>query len=406
MACDNCHGEAFQEQHTSFEQANFSAANSSCLDVFPWTSRADLQGSMLSIWKLSRLWNYLVGQISPFISSCCKKQGPAWKTCYSRAMCQTKHGSNEIFCDLQGQVAVVTDAHFPGSLKIVCELCNSGAYVVLLVNNLSIGRETALRILQENPSATLSLMCCNLKDLESVRNFATQFHVLNLPLHVLVNAGFPNDGSRQSRDFEKTSVSSTSFSADSEKAQFRSEFYGQFLLSHLLLGKLQQTAFEEGTQTRVVNVLPGNCLYFQVSASEGSTKVSPTKIDLSVLNFTAELSRRLGRSVHGGQASPLVTVNACTLGCVHKLIGSTIDSFDNSEFSPQNSPANIPVCDVYGTLPFQLATDPFLRDISGQYFCCSVQSCEQRKRLPPSKLSAAMYNHSLQVVGLPASPCS
>ena len=330
--------------------------------------------------------------------------------------------------DLRGQVAILTGGTSRMGREVASALCSAGVHVVMAVASLPRGRQVAAEIMQQNPSASLSVSECDLACFSSTRAFADQFLEMGLPLHVLINAAFhcsqqPRGGAAAataSGSAMKRAASQMHLSPDGYEMHFAVGYLGHFLLTELLLPKLQQTAFEEGGQTRIVNVCP----FYSVPSSPGQksskqhqqhqhgaaaaeVRSDARNASLSLALYAAELSRRLASEDPGRLYCPLVTVNACTPAQTQAAVmdsrpGFCLEALSMmcmAPLSPDN--AQPPSCRPDAAVsPVIIASDSNLRDISGRCFEGSSPTKSQWPGMHLTESARDLYDSSLHMVGL------
>ena len=92
--------------------------------------------------------------------------------------------------DMTGRVAIVTGANSGIGFETARCLASQGCHVIMACRNLAKGNAKAESIRKASPSAKLSVLQIDLSQKESVKNFAFEFHSLQVQLHILVlNAG-------------------------------------------------------------------------------------------------------------------------------------------------------------------------------------------------------------------------
>nr|XP_029116693.1 short-chain dehydrogenase TIC 32, chloroplastic [Elaeis guineensis] len=143
--------------------------------------------------------------------------------------------------DGTGLTAIVTGA----SSGIGAETCRvltlRGVHVVMAVRNLSTGSAVKEAIMKEIPTAKVDVMELDLSLMASVRKFAENFNMLNLPLNILINnAGIALVPFMRSRD--------------GIELHFATNYLGHFLLTNLLLENMRITARNSGIEGRIVIV--------------------------------------------------------------------------------------------------------------------------------------------------------
>jgi NAD(P)-dependent dehydrogenase (short-subunit alcohol dehydrogenase family) len=137
---------------------------------------------------------------------------------------------------MEGRVCMVTGANSGIGKATALELAKMGAAVVMVARNSQKGQEALAEIRKETGNNSLDLLIANLSSLESVTQLATQFKAKYPKLHVLVNnAGLFN---------QKRSVT-----ADGYESTFEINYLAPYLLTNLLLDRLEASA-----PSRIVNV--------------------------------------------------------------------------------------------------------------------------------------------------------
>jgi NAD(P)-dependent dehydrogenase (short-subunit alcohol dehydrogenase family) len=131
--------------------------------------------------------------------------------------------------NLTGQVAIVTGANSGIGFSIAASLAQQGATVYLACRNLSKGREALDAIISSLPSNSkenVHLQHLDVSDLNSVRDFASQWTSSPHPLQINMlvhNAGIPN-----------AAVGAKTLDEKGLEVVYVTNFLGSFLLTHLL----------------------------------------------------------------------------------------------------------------------------------------------------------------------------
>jgi len=200
--------------------------------------------------------------------------------------------------DLTGKTVIVTGSDKGIGYYTALDLARRNARVILACRNTSAAEVAAAEIRAQTGNSNVVVYKVDLSLLRSVRQFANEFNQKEQRLDVLVN----NAGLAEVRN-ERTD--------EGLEVIFATNYIGPFLLTHLLLDKLKQSA-----PSRIVNVSSighkffGPCDLSNLNAEKHFTKAeiySYTK--LQIILFTRELSRRL--------AGTGVTVNCLHPGTVN-----------------------------------------------------------------------------------------
>ncbi|XP_053448460.1 retinol dehydrogenase 11-like isoform X2 [Nycticebus coucang] len=137
---------------------------------------------------------------------------------------------------LPGKVAVVTGANTGIGKETAKELAQRGACVYLACRNLQKGELVAREIQTMTGNQQVLVRKLDLSDTKSIRTFAKDFLAEEKHLHILIN-----NGGGMMCPYSKT--------ADGFEMHMGVNHLGHFLLTHLLLGKLKESA-----PSRIVNV--------------------------------------------------------------------------------------------------------------------------------------------------------
>lgn len=155
--------------------------------------------------------------------------------------------------DASSLTAIVTGASSGIGAKTSRVLALRGAHVILAVRNLSAGNDVKAAITKEILAAKVDVMELDLSSMASVRKFASDFISLNLPLNILIN----NAG---------VGVDKFMLSTDGIEMHFATNHIGHFLLTHLLLEKMEDTSRRSGTEGRIIILASEG---YKMSYSEG-----------------------------------------------------------------------------------------------------------------------------------------
>ncbi|XP_006353886.1 short-chain dehydrogenase TIC 32, chloroplastic-like [Solanum tuberosum] len=137
--------------------------------------------------------------------------------------------------------AIVTGASSGIGAETARVLALRGVHVIMGVRNISAGEQVKETIIKDVPQAKIDALELDLSSLVSVRNFASNYNSLGLPLNLLIN----NAG-----------IMATPFTLSKDKIelQFATNHVGHFLLTNLLLDTMKKTARESRKEGRIVNV--------------------------------------------------------------------------------------------------------------------------------------------------------
>ncbi|XP_077225711.1 short-chain dehydrogenase TIC 32, chloroplastic-like [Tasmannia lanceolata] len=143
--------------------------------------------------------------------------------------------------DGTGLVAIVTGASNGIGTETARVLALRGVHVIMAVRNVKAGGDVRETIIKEIPTAKVDVMELDLSSMASVRKFASEFKSRGLSLNILIN----NAG-----------IMATPYklSEDGIEMQFATNHIGHFLLTHLLLETMKETAGKSKIEGKIINV--------------------------------------------------------------------------------------------------------------------------------------------------------
>ena len=183
---------------------------------------------------------------------------------------------------LKGRVALITGANTGIGQVTARQLCALDAHVFVACRNAASGQAAIDSVRSSVAGAQIELLSLDLGDLQSVRACAKAFLGRNLPLHLLINnAGLAGAKGLTASGFELA---------------FGTNHIGHFLLTQLLLERIQQSA-----PARIVTVssrahmraagLDWAALRQATASRLGLVEYSNSKLANAL--FSAELARKL-----------------------------------------------------------------------------------------------------------------
>eukprot|EP00250_Pteridium_aquilinum_P022745 c25651_g1_i1 orf=298-1251(-) len=264
--------------------------------------------------------------------------------------------------DASNLTAIVTGASSGVGAETARVLAMRGAEVVMAVRTISSGEAVKESILKETSNARLHVLQLDLSSMASVRRFASEFKALGLPLNILIN----NAG---------VMACPYELSTDGIELQFATNHIGHFLLTNLLLDDMKRTAQASGIEGRIVIV-----------SSEGHRFTYRGGICFDKLNeksgyvaFLAYGQSKLANVLHAKELAKklqeegiCITVNALHPGAIvtklqrHSQFLATVHRFTSFFWKtiPQGAATQC-----------LLALHPFVKGVSGKYFC----NCNESK---------------------------
>lgn len=274
---------------------------------------------------------------------------------------------------LENKTAIVTGANSGMGMATTKALLMEGARVIMLCRSEKRGQEAFKKILPYGKDR-LFLILCDLGDYDSIRAFAKEIKEKFDSLDILVNnAGFI------SLDRQETK--------EGLERQFGINHIGHFLLTTELLDIMP-----EGS--RIVNIASGahkvGKIHFEdINLHRGFNVIKAySQSKLANVLFTRELARRL---VDKG-----ITVNCCHPGAVATNMGVNRDTGFGKTIMRILKPFFLTPEQGARTAIF-LATDPSVKDISGEYFYkCRI--ARSSKRSKDMELAKKLYELSEKLV--------
>ncbi|XAR67994.1 Very-long-chain 3-oxoacyl-CoA reductase [Bertholletia excelsa] len=261
--------------------------------------------------------------------------------------------------------AIVTGATSGIGAETARVLAKRGVRVVIPARDLRKAGEVKESIRKENPEAEVIVLEADLSSFSSVARFAAQFLSLGLPLNILIN-----NAGKFSQKLE--------FSEDKIEMTFATNYLGHFLLTELLLEKMEETAKQTGIEGRIINVSSAIHSWVNKETFCFSQMLNPkiyngtrayAQSKLANILHAKELSRQL--KARNAQ----VTINAVHPGIVKTGItrdhqGLLTDSlfFIASKLLKTTSQGASTTCYV--------ALSPQTQRLSGKYFAdCNESNC-------------------------------
>jgi len=258
-------------------------------------------------------------------------------------------------------------------------LAKFGAELFLVCRDRARAESTLAQIAEETPNAKLSYLLADLSSQASIRGLAKKFLARQRPLHILLN----NAGAMYAKRFE---------SVDGIELTFALNHLGYFLLTNLLLDRIQQSA-----PARIVNV--SSRAHLQARGGihfddiEGKRSFNPMhtygQSKLANILFTRELARRL--------QGTKVTVN-----CLHPGFVATGFGMNNEGIAKTIMRLIRPFArDVNkgAQTSIYLCSSPEVENVSGQYFA-DCRKVEPNRHALDDESAARLWKLSAEMTGL------
>src|SRR5947209_6245119 len=277
---------------------------------------------------------------------------------------------------MEDRVFLVTGANSGIGKATALGLARLGGTIVLACRSATRGEAARQDIVRDSGNSKVYLEIVDLASEDSTRSFAEEFKRKYPRLDVLVN----NAG---------VYTSHREVTEDGLERQFEVNYLSEFLLTHLLLDLLKQSA-----PSRIVNVSSsaheGGTIRFDDLQGEqrygGFRAYNQSK--LAQVLFTRELATRL---VGSG-----VTVNACHPGVIRTNLGmggaSVVVRFVRMFFKSPEKGAETPI---------YLATSPEVEGISGKYFVRNQMLAPSARAQDPA-VARRLFEISMELAHLSA----
>lgn len=279
---------------------------------------------------------------------------------------------------MTNKVAVITGANSGIGKETAKALAQQGVAVVMGCRDADRAETARQEIAAESDNSNVVVIPLDLASLQSVRDFVAEFERQYDHLDLLINnAGlFP---------FKKQ------ITQDGYETQFGVNHLGHFLLTHLLMPRLQKAE-----QARVINVasMIHHLGKIDFDSFRGEKRYSPLgaygQSKLANVLFTRELAKRCkgtsvtAYSLHPGAVGTNIAGRGLVRRTLYKLLGGYL------------TPARGAKTSIY------LATAPGIESTSGSYYdeYCKVKPGSKRSR--DAALAERLWQVSAQLLGLDA----
>ncbi|CAA6655574.1 unnamed protein product [Spirodela intermedia] len=268
----------------------------------------------------------------------------------------------------------------------------------MAVRNLSSGANVKELILKETPTAKVDVLELDLSSFASVRKFASEFLLLNLPLNILIN----NAG---------IMASPFLLSVDGLELQFATNHVGHFLLTNLLLENMESTSRNSSIEGRIVNVssgahkfaYSGGVRFDKINDPSGfNTICAYGQSKLANILHANELSRRFkergtkitANSLHPGTIiTNLLRYHSFVDYTIFQLLSSTINYTADGEHAAEK-----PTFCLGAATTCYVALNPQVQGVSGKYFENSNLASPNAKATDPD-LAKKLWDFSMALVG-------
>ena len=283
--------------------------------------------------------------------------------------------------NMTGKTCLITGATSGIGRATARALAEMGAQLMLVARDRSRGEETCGEIQRGTGNRQVELMIADLSSQQSIRELAAEYLASNRPLHVLINnAGVVN--------------TSRSLTTDGIETVFAVNHLAYFLLTHLLLDRLTQSA-----PARIVNVASDAHRFGGINFDDlqGARRYRIMRIygqsKLANILFTYELARRL--------TGTGVTVNCLHPGAVGTRLGHNNGAWARAiigllrpffRTSEQGAATSI-----------FLASSPTVEDVTGKYFSNSRET-RSSKASYDAAAAQRLWDISAQMTGVESQP--
>ncbi|CAO2838797.1 unnamed protein product [Amaranthus hypochondriacus] len=289
--------------------------------------------------------------------------------------------------DGTGLTAIVTGASSGIGAETTRVLALRGVEVIMADINMVAGNLIRAKILVEIPSAKLHLMELDLSSMASIKNFASNFKSSHLFLNILIN----NAG---------VICPPSILSKDNIEMHFATNYLGHFLLTHVLLDTMKNTALQSGKEGRIVNV---SSVAHKYTPHEGICfdKLGNISGYSKYFRFSAYSQSKLALILHANELSKQfkndgieITANAVDPGFVntniikHNIFFDALHIFIKSyvKEAPQGAATT---CYV--------ALNPEVKGISGEYFSNSSLA-KPSKQTHDVVLAQKLWDYTMDLI--------
>jgi NAD(P)-dependent dehydrogenase (short-subunit alcohol dehydrogenase family) len=247
--------------------------------------------------------------------------------------------------ELQGQTCLVTGASSGIGKATTFGLAKRGAAVVMVCRDEERGQAAQAEIVTRSGNKSVDLFTADLATQSAVRQVADAFKAKYSKLHVLIN----NAGLNLSR---------RTITADGNETIFAVNYLAPFLLTHLLLDRLQSSA-----PARVINLATWMHPPVDLDDLRREKHYDPMEVYLqsktAVVLFTEELARGLPDGV---------TINCVNPGMIRTNLGRDLRLRGSMRVFLAIMRPFMKRAEQAGEVIVYLATAPELASISGKYF--------------------------------------
>lgn len=248
--------------------------------------------------------------------------------------------------DLKDKICIITGATSGIGKETAEDIAMQGAVVVLPVRDSLKGDILKDEILAQTPDALIDLMHCDLASFDSIREFAAAFKEKYKKLHLLIN----NAGIWETK---------RNLSADGIEKNFAVNHLAPFLLTHLLLDTIKNSA-----PARIINVASN-------AHKQGKIQFSDLEYEKKYSSFGSYAQSKLANILFTKKLSQKLKGTEVTANCLHPGVVNTnlFDKMPGVLKSIMNLFMISPKKGAQTTL--YLATSPEVDHISGEYFAKS-----------------------------------
>jgi len=280
---------------------------------------------------------------------------------------------------MQGKICMVTGANSGIGEATALGLAQMGATVVMICRDQTKGEEAQNQIKTKSGNNAVDLLLADLSSQQSIRQLVENFQQNYTQLHVLIN----NAG---------VFMMSRKATVDGLEMTFAVNYLAPFLLTNLLLDKLQNSAPARSVNVSSESHQSGYIKIDDLQAEKGYRSWNAYgQSKLALVMFTYELARRL-------QGTDM-TVNCLHPGFVSTNIGQSdtapiVRTLVKFIFSRGISPEEGAKTSIY------LASSPEVEGVTGKYFA----KCIPIRSAPISydkSLQQQLWEQSAKLVNLP-----
>jgi len=285
--------------------------------------------------------------------------------------------------DQTGKVVVITG--YRGlAYHTALALAKANAEIILLARNMDKAKESVDKIKEESKNDKITVEYMDLCKFETIRAFANSYIESKRPIHILMN----NAGIMAIKERKVTD--------DGNEIQFQTNYLGHFLLTHLLMPVLKESAPARIIcLSSIAHIMPQASIYDDYNLEKNYTPWRAyCQSKLACLLFAKEMSKRL--------VGTNITINAVHPGVVDTPLWDEYASYVPFGKTLYNlykkavmiTPEQGAQTQIYVAVSKECETE------TGNYYADCKKTSSKNRLSYNEKLHRELYEKSLKMVGL------